>query len=258
MHHYYLKIIIGYLDSLIPDHYKINELFVISLRKLHIEKKKNSIHEKVLIMSSFCNIMSDFTPPNFWDFLNDNDKHIYKKIYNALRSPKNNDKRFKRIDDFNEIINAIDLFENINDNDKWKRCLVCGIFKVKDMIAVNIHQLQCLIAKCKSSINGSLRKIGYGNIVKKEEGSEFLFEIIPYLKSNPSERRKWTLRFYNIGEKYQVQKTEENEKYDETKISDLYSFSLDEWNGIEQIHASNISIVNQENYESIVIDDLFQ
>lgn len=137
---------------------------------------------------------NNFEPPKYWDLLNPDDQHIYREMHHAITAPIT--KKASRVDDFKEIVDAIDLFENINDDDKWKRCLVCGIFKVKNMIAVNICQLKYLVSKCKSSINGSLRRIGFGKTVKKANVYELLFESIPFLKTNPSELRKWTMRYF--------------------------------------------------------------
>ncbi|OHS95531.1 hypothetical protein TRFO_38346 [Tritrichomonas foetus] len=136
-----------------------------------------------------------FKQPNHWNLLSSEDQKIYREIYEAVTSPSNKCKRNTRVDDFQEILDAIDIFENISDDDKWKRCLVCGIFKVNNCIAVNISQLKHLINKCKSSINGSLRRLGFGNIIKKVDGCEQIFEVIPYLENHPSELRRWTIRY---------------------------------------------------------------
>lgn len=168
---------------------------------------------------------NNFEPPKYWDLLKTDDQHIYREMHQAITAPIM--KKVSRVEDFREIIDAIDLFENIDDDDKWKRCLVCGIFKVKDMIAVNICQLKYLISKCKSSINGSLRRIGYGKTVKKAEVYELLFESIPYLKKNPSELRKWTMRYFTPFENEQDKEQIINENSDDNLIEDSL-FSINE------------------------------
>lgn len=139
----------------------------------------------------------DFRPPKYWDFLSIDDKRIYRKIYDILANP-NEANKMQPIQNkkFTDIIDAIDIFENIDLQDKWKRCLVCGLVKLSDFIAVNISQLKYLIHTSKSSINGSLKKCGFDNCIKKAEGCNKLIEAIPFLRDNPSERRKWTLRQY--------------------------------------------------------------
>jgi hypothetical protein len=69
----------------------------------------------------------------------------------ALSAPSNPN---KRIDDFREIIEPVELFINSNDVDKWRRSLVCGVFRLANRIAVNIAQLKWLVFKSKSLING--------------------------------------------------------------------------------------------------------
>jgi hypothetical protein len=134
--------------------------------------------------------------PRHLELLNKSDKHIYEKICEALAAPTNRDRRFKRLDDFQEILEAIELFENIDDDDKWKRCLVCGIFRFDGGIAVNITQLKAMILKCKSSINGSLKRLGYTQVAKRTESAGHLVSAIPYLQRHSSELRKWAIRYH--------------------------------------------------------------
>lgn len=140
------------------------------------------------------NITDDLINPPHWDLLSDDDKVIYKGIYQALSAPTNRNKRNKRIDDFREIVDAILLFINQNETDAWKRRLVCGICKLSNGIAVNIAQLRKLIFKCKASINGSLKLMGYDSVASKTTSCAELFEKIPYLKTNSAELRQWTVR----------------------------------------------------------------
>jgi hypothetical protein len=135
-----------------------------------------------------------FHPHNL-ELLSHFDKIVYTQLHQALSAPSTRDKRHRRTDDFKEILEAIELFENIDDDDRWKRCLVCGVFTFPGGIAVNIQQLKALIVRCKSSINGSLKNLGYTRIASKLEGCEPLFETIPFLKTHGNELRKWTLRY---------------------------------------------------------------
>jgi hypothetical protein len=109
-------------------------------------------------------------------------------------APSSRNKRNTRIDDFREIIDAIDFFENTDEQDRWKRCLVCGICKVTDGIAVNTNQFQKLISKCKSSINGCLKALGYDQVSLKPSVNDELLQQIPYLRMNPGDYRQWTIR----------------------------------------------------------------
>ncbi|KAH0787291.1 potassium/sodium hyperpolarization-activated cyclic nucleotide-gated channel 1 [Histomonas meleagridis] len=132
--------------------------------------------------------------PSHWELLSPDDQHVYQQIYKVISAPTNRNKRNKKVDDFKDIIDAIELFENSDEEGKWKRCLVCGICKVSNGIAINISQFKKLILKCKSSINGSLKSLGYTKLLSKPSLCPELLEIIPYLKSNPNELRQWTVR----------------------------------------------------------------
>jgi hypothetical protein len=129
-----------------------------------------------------------------WDLLSDVDKAVYRRISAALCAPSSRSKRNKRIDDFQEILEAIELFIDSDDVDKWKRCLVCGICRIPSGIALNIAQLKKLVFKCKSSINGSLKGLGYDVVLAKTASCTELFDALPQLRMNPGELRQWTVR----------------------------------------------------------------
>jgi hypothetical protein len=98
------------------------------------------------------------------------------------------------MEDFQAVIDAIEVFENADVAGKWKRCLVCGVCRLPNGIAANTTQLRRLIFKCKSSINESLKRLGYGLIVTDQSASEELLSAIPYLRENRPEFRRWTIR----------------------------------------------------------------
>jgi hypothetical protein len=138
--------------------------------------------------------------PQHWDLLNDTDKSIYLHLSAALSAPSSRNKRNKRADDFQQILEAIELFENWNEPDKWKRCLVCGICRIPNGIAVHTAQLKKLISKCKSSINGSLKCLGYDIVLPKASSCQELLNAIPQLQDHHGELRKWTIRMFGKGD----------------------------------------------------------
>ena len=81
-----------------------------------------------------------------------------------------------------------------NDNDDWKRCLVCGVCWLDNSLALNIRQLRLLVDKCKSSINGSLHRMGYTSSTTRGDSTTILVERFPILKGNYQEIRQWTIR----------------------------------------------------------------
>jgi hypothetical protein len=88
--------------------------------------------------------------PQNWELLSEANKDVYRRISAAFSAPSS---RNKQIDDFREIIDAMKLFVNSEDVDKWRRSLVCGVFRLANRITVNIAQLKLLVFKCKLSIN---------------------------------------------------------------------------------------------------------
>jgi hypothetical protein len=148
------------------------------------------LHQITSFMSSF-DVNRD---PDHWNILSDVDKEVYLRIRSALSAPSIRNKRNKRIDDFKEVLDAIDIFLNTDERDKWKRSLVCGVCRLTDGIAINPNRLQHLIFKCKSSINGCLKGIGYDIVVSNAALSQELVRQIPILRNDLAELRQWTIR----------------------------------------------------------------
>jgi hypothetical protein len=90
--------------------------------------------------------------PQRWELLSEADMDVFQRVSAALSAPSSQN---KGIDNFREIIDAVELFINSEDIGKWRRSLACGVFRLANRIAVNIAQLKWLVFKCKSSINGS-------------------------------------------------------------------------------------------------------
>jgi hypothetical protein len=105
-------------------------------------------------------------------------------------------RRGKRLEGFSELLGSIRSFCIRNREDDWKRCLVCGVCWLPSGLAINNRQLSLLINKCKSSINGSLQKMGYSTLQSRTESTGALCDSIPLLRDNFNELREWTVRFF--------------------------------------------------------------
>jgi hypothetical protein len=103
-------------------------------------------------------------------------------------------RRHARLLSFQEMLDAIQLFVVQKDENDALRGLVCGIYWFDHGIAINIHQLRSLIPKCKSSINGSLQRLGFTVNLRHADANSALTRIFPTLRNNASELRKWTIR----------------------------------------------------------------
>lgn len=132
--------------------------------------------------------------PKFWGLLKPADMQQYICIRSALMSPYGKNYRNK-IENFGDVLQLLKGFCVKMDGDDWKRFLVAGIcFFIDGSIAINTHQLRLFIGKCKSSINGSLHKLGYIYSVERSEAIKSITNLIPALKDNTVELRQWTFR----------------------------------------------------------------
>ncbi|EAX94842.1 potassium/sodium hyperpolarization-activated cyclic nucleotide-gated channel 1, putative [Trichomonas vaginalis G3] len=132
--------------------------------------------------------------PKFFDMLSDDDKTLYQNLRSSLSSHACRNRRGKRLENFSEMLSTIKTFCLRHNEDDWKRCLVCGVCWLPNGIAINTRHLSLLIDKCKSSINGSLQKMGYSTLQSRSESSGALSDTIPLIKNNFNELREWTIR----------------------------------------------------------------
>ena len=134
--------------------------------------------------------------PNHFEDLSSSDQTDYKKLRDSLCVGRN--KRGNRLNAFTEMLEEVRKYAIRNDEDDWKRCMICGVCWVDNGIAINTRQLQHLTDKCKSSINGSLHRVGYNPSASPGDVNASLIEKIPLLKGNFSELRQWTVRQQSI------------------------------------------------------------
>ena len=133
--------------------------------------------------------------PLFYYMMNDFDKYQYNCLKFHLSSGAKN-QRNKRLSNFNGAIESIKNFAIRGDKDDKLRSLVAGICWLPEGIAINTHQLKALLGKCKSSINGSLQKMGFAQNLTRAESITALTNFFPFLRDNTSELRKWSIRHY--------------------------------------------------------------
>lgn len=134
--------------------------------------------------------------PPYWEILSDVDREGYHDLRNRLAMNRS-DGRDGSTDSFESVLRAVRTFSERNDENDWKRFLVCGVCWMDRAIAVNTRQLRLLVSKCKSSINGSLKKMGYSTNTAHSESWKILFPRIPRLQNHFTELRQWTIRYQN-------------------------------------------------------------
>lgn len=135
--------------------------------------------------------------PNFYDLLSEQDKIEYLKLKSSLEIESIKRNRGHRIEAFGAILDEIRQYIEKRDENDWKRSLVCGVCWMDNMIAINTRQLRFLVTKCKSSINGSLQRLGYLTNPSHAESWKMFISKIPFLKDNYNELRQWTIRCKN-------------------------------------------------------------
>lgn len=134
------------------------------------------------------------TIPKFFEQLSADDQAQYKELQERFSSKQCRNNRNQRVSVFSEILNLVrDFCERGNGNDSI-RCLVCGYCTMPGGFAVNIRQLRILVDKCKSSINGSLQRMGATITPMRNEFSDMLQQKIPQLKATFTEMREWSVR----------------------------------------------------------------
>lgn len=132
--------------------------------------------------------------PEYFSLLNETDKAEYAQLQKSLEISQNRSSRNKKTTDLMLAIDEIKHYCLRGDSDDCKRCIVCGTCWLSTGLAVNIKQLQCLIQKCKSSINTTLRKMGYELTNPRGDVSDELAEYLPMFRGKQSELRKWSIR----------------------------------------------------------------
>lgn len=137
----------------------------------------------------------DHSLPNHFSILTPEDQQGYFDLKDNLRDSNRNNKKKNGIDTFADLLQMIKKYAFQSSTDVWKRFLVCGIaWTQNDYVAINTHQLHLLLGKCKSSINGSLHRLGYSALGFRGESSSELVDTIPFLKTSFQELRQWTIR----------------------------------------------------------------
>ena len=132
--------------------------------------------------------------PKYWELLSTCDQESYGYLQKTLSSPACKNRRNHSNETFSDILDTIKKFVIRNDENDWKRALVCGVGWIENGIAVNTRQLRLLIAKCKSSINGSFQALGYGSVPTSAETASALVKLFPFLKNAFPELRQWSVR----------------------------------------------------------------
>jgi hypothetical protein len=130
--------------------------------------------------------------------LSEPDRTAYSRLQALIARSTLTSPRHQRVKSFTGAIDAIRQFVMRDDPDDRLRGMVCGMYWLPDGIAVDVHEVRLLVPRCKSSINGSLHKLGYTLSVGRLECAELLTKIFPLLRDQTAELRKWSIRKMEI------------------------------------------------------------
>ncbi|OHS99743.1 hypothetical protein TRFO_33776 [Tritrichomonas foetus] len=132
--------------------------------------------------------------PKYWWLLSEPDRVAYTYIRTYIKNNPESNQRNKRLSAFTDMLDVIRRYAVRGDSGDANRCLVCGILWLPGAIAINTHQLGFLMAKCKSSINGSLQILGYKEKIMRKTASDLVANTLIAIRDDRSELRKWTVR----------------------------------------------------------------
>jgi hypothetical protein len=136
----------------------------------------------------------DAEPPMYFCLLNDSDQAGYRQLQRDLLFLTERRHRGKRLATMTECLHRIIDWARRGGSDDWRRFLVCGVCCLASGLAVNSHQIQFLTNKCKSSINGALKKLGYATISRRGDTNPELVSTLPLLHGRTPELRQWSVR----------------------------------------------------------------
>ncbi|OHT14800.1 hypothetical protein TRFO_42883 [Tritrichomonas foetus] len=145
--------------------------------------------------------------PQNWQLLNHTDLEEYLKLRLQNEEDTTKSKKGERIDTFNNRLDQIRKYIERDLENQWKRSLICGVIFLHDGVAIHIQNFKMLLARCKSSINGSFQQMGYAAIQCNPSAAQEIVQKIPYFAKYPGELKKWTFReFKNEQNHPQIEK----------------------------------------------------
>ena len=138
----------------------------------------------------------DKSKPQYWEIQTESDRIQYRGLQAKFHEMVGKSRKGERLDLFTDRFAKIKAFVQRGDDNDWRRSLLCGVFFLNGAMAINIQQLRKLLGKCKSSINGSLQRLGYIVQTQSHEVEKEMLSMIPAPARDISELKKWTIRKY--------------------------------------------------------------
>ena len=140
--------------------------------------------------------------PKFFELLSKEDQDLYKKLQDQIELYGKRSKKNQKKGDLDTCLQMIQKFCIRKDATDKIRCFVCGVIWINEVyngklvsgLGINVVNLQVLIRKCRSSINTTLRALGYQLIEGRCDSSEYFKHHLPDIPLNRHDLRFWTFR----------------------------------------------------------------
>ena len=148
-------------------------------------------------MSKITNETNSQRTPDHFYILNSIDQAKYRDLQQEMETIFNRrSRRNSKTADMEEGLRLIKEFCIRNDYvEDRKRSFVCGFMELNVDFLVNIENLKCLIPKCKSSINTTLRDMNINQIYVRCDACDYIKRFLPlYPTLTKRELRYWTIR----------------------------------------------------------------
>ena len=132
--------------------------------------------------------------PKYFFLLNESDQESYLSLQESLLSAAKKRHRGQRLIILKDCLEKIIKYAHQGNSEDNIRCCVCGVCQLNCGIAINSRQLKFLINKCKSSVNGALKLMGYKTTVSRGDINSELVTFLSMFKANTKELRQWSIR----------------------------------------------------------------
>jgi hypothetical protein len=132
--------------------------------------------------------------PPYFSALTEADRGEYWALQDRLLKFTDRRSRGHRLSTLADILSAVRAYAQRGDRDDGARCCVCGVCFLPSGIGVNSHQLHFLTNRCKSSINGALKLMGYSIVSARGDVNPELVTALPDLRGKTHDLRLWSVR----------------------------------------------------------------
>ena len=134
--------------------------------------------------------------PKYFNILTPYDQAMYYTLHQSVWTRQLQNNWNQRGEVFADILKLIRMYCVRGDADDWKRSLVCGVCWTMNGLGINIRQLKELVNRCKSSINGSLQRLGLDSVMDRTGGRAVIARAMPLLETNLADLKEWSVRKY--------------------------------------------------------------